>query len=534
MHHRAGRAIRAVLEGNVPEPVRNEAAYRLGRVQYEKGDMEAAAAALARIQGELPVAVRDDAELLRAQVLIATGRAAEAVAPLEKLRGAAGMEGFAGFNLGVALLQLEREEEGRDALRRAGGIDAKDEPARAIRDKANLALGYRLLAAGEHEAARQVLDKVRLAGPFSDKALLGAGWAEMHLGRHDRALVPWSLLARRNATGKAVQESLLGMPYAYARLGLHGRAALMYGSALEVFGNEVDRLGASIDSIRAGRFLAALAREELRHDGNWVLRLRALPEAPETYYLMDLMAANDFQSALRNYVDLVDLQRRLQRWDQELDAFEDVIERRRRYYEPLLPAIDKRFRVIDSQVRLRLEQRAGLDERLRELLVAPNPDTLITADERLLRDRLRELAGSAAGAEQRRLARLQGVLHWDIVTGYDQRLTDAWRHLRELDADVARLQAIQHGFVRSRQAATQSYEGYGPRLVQARSRIRAAQESVAGLLARQGRMLENMAVAELDQRRRRLEDYKVKARFAMAESYDRALKARQAAEVSAK
>ncbi|WP_455207584.1 hypothetical protein, partial [Kaarinaea lacus] len=36
-----------------------------------------------------------------------------------------------------------------------------------------------------------------------------------------------------------------------------------------------------------------------------------------------------------------------------------------------------------------------------------------------------------------------------------------------------------------------------------------------------------MAVNELEQRRQRLEEYQVKARFAMAESYDRATKAKQ-------
>jgi hypothetical protein len=40
-------------------------------------------------------------------------------------------------------------------------------------------------------------------------------------------------------------------------------------------------------------------------------------------------------------------------------------------------------------------------------------------------------------------------------------------------------------------------------------------------------MIETMAINELELRRQRLEEYQVKARFAMAESYDRATKARQ-------
>jgi hypothetical protein len=38
-------------------------------------------------------------------------------------------------------------------------------------------------------------------------------------------------------------------------------------------------------------------------------------------------------------------------------------------------------------------------------------------------------------------------------------------------------------------------------------------------------MLENMAVNELTKRRDRLAEFQIKARFAMADSYDRAIKA---------
>ena len=37
MHHRAGRAITAVLEGAVDELIRNDAAYRLARIHFQKG-----------------------------------------------------------------------------------------------------------------------------------------------------------------------------------------------------------------------------------------------------------------------------------------------------------------------------------------------------------------------------------------------------------------------------------------------------------------------------------------------------------------
>lgn len=539
MHQRAGRAIKAVLEGNVSQDIRNEAAYRLARIYYEKSEPENALHTIERIVGKIPDSLRDDEAFLRAQIYMVNGRFTDATKILQGLRDAKGFEGFAGYNLGIALLQSGEEKEGAEQLAKAGLIDTADEAALAIKDKANLALGYRLLQANQSEAAKQYLDRVRLTGPFSDRALLGSGWSDVALGKFDRALVPWSILVKRNATGKAVQESMLGVPYAYAKLDMHGRAALLYGGALESFGQELVRLDASVKSIQSGNFLKVLVREELKQDKNWVIRLRELPETPETYYLMDLMASNDFQSSLKNYFDLEELRQRLTTWDGDIDAYEELIALRRKYYEPLLPETDKRFRALDSQLRLRMEQRQRLDDRLRHLLVAPRPDFLATADERILGEQLLKLEGQYQSDPdavdiQHRIQRLKGLMHWDIQTSYDQRLTDAYQHLRQLDEDVARLKKIYASFVRTRQAATQSYQGYDDQIRQTRIRARDAREKVAALMIRQGRMLEVMAINELEQRRTRLEEYQVKARFAMAESYDRAIKAQQGTEGKAK
>src|SRR5712671_8214238 len=48
MHQRAGRAIKAVLEGNVDDAVRNEAAFRLARIHFQNGELDDALHALER------------------------------------------------------------------------------------------------------------------------------------------------------------------------------------------------------------------------------------------------------------------------------------------------------------------------------------------------------------------------------------------------------------------------------------------------------------------------------------------------------
>src|SRR6267142_5527497 len=307
MHQRAGRAIKAVLEGAVDEAVRNEAAFRLARIHFQKGQLDDALHALERIQGTVPAQIRDEVEFLRANIYMATGRPSEAVKVLAQLRSNESLAGFVSYNLGIALLQDSRPQEAIEQLDKAGQLAAGDPASLAIRDKSNLVLGAILFESGSFERAKQSLDRVRLQGPFSNQALLRAGWAEDSAKQYDRALVPWNILVEREPTDAAVQEAMLALPHAYASLNLHGRAAILYGRALELYSSKIKRVDASIDSIREGRFLKALIREESREDESWVIRLRSLPDSPETYYLMELMATHDFQTALHNYLDLEDM-----------------------------------------------------------------------------------------------------------------------------------------------------------------------------------------------------------------------------------
>jgi len=529
MHQRAGRAITAVIEGNVEEQVRNEAIFRLARIYFQKDQPVNALYAAERIRGAVSPKIRDDLAFLRAQIFMANGRFAEAAHILRDLQDAKNLEGFSSYNLGIALFNDGHELEGRQYLDRTGQIKSNDALTLAIKDKSNLVLGSKLLEEKNFEGAKEVLDRVRLIGPFSNRALLGSGWADAFQGRFERALVPWSTLVSRGVTDASVQEAMLAVPYAYGKLDVYSKAAVMYGRALEKFSTEIDKLGESIKSIREGHFLRALVREELKQDANWVVKLRELPQTPETYYLLELMASHDFQESLKNYLDLEELRKKLDSWEGDLDAFEEIIANRQAYYQPLLPAIDREFRRLDSQMRLRLEQRDRIEQRLKTMLVVPRPDYLATFKERISSEQIalleRKLATAGtvvpSGVEAR-IKRLRGVLHWKIYTDYDRRFTEAYKHLRDLNLEVDHLKKQYNAFVRTRQAATQGYEGYDNVIRRQRFLIQKAREKVGELMARQGHMLETMAVNELTTRRERLTEFQIKARFAMADSYDRA------------
>ena len=125
----------------------------------------------------------------------------------------------------------------------------------------------------------------------------------------------------------------------------------------------------------------------------------------------------------------------------------------------------------------------------------------------------------------RRIQRLKGTLTWTLETEYHERLTMFDENLRGLDQSMAVVQKQYHQYVRARQAATHSYVGYETPISQLRAGVGNSIDEVDLLMTRQGHLLEVVAIEELVARRGRLESYRDKARFALADSYDRATQA---------
>ena len=148
----------------------------------------------------------------------------------------------------------------------------------------------------------------------------------------------------------------------------------------------------------------------------------------------------------------------------------------------------------------------------------------------LVEKQLGDSKSPASRALRERAARLRGVLTWRLETEYPERLTAAHVHLKELNTQVEALTRQYDAFVRTRQAATHSYVGYDAQMERLRGSVGDALERVNLLMARQGNMIETVAIDQLRNRLDRLVTQQAEARYAVADSYDRAARAAPGAE----
>ncbi len=274
--HREARDIfeRLLADPATPADVRSRAWFYLGKLLYASGEYEQSDRALRQSAGTLPEELDAERRLLIAQGLLYRKRYDQAIAELSGWQGPRYWLLYGQFNLGVALVRAGEAERGLALLDAVGSLETRWPELMALRDKANLAIGYARLQAGEPAAARSALERVRLSGPQSSKALLGAGWADAAAKQYEAALLPWHELQGRNLLDAAVQESFLAVPYAYAELGAMAQAVEYYERAISAYDAERARIGESIGAIRSGELLAAAMKSPGRRPRGMVCAAR--------------------------------------------------------------------------------------------------------------------------------------------------------------------------------------------------------------------------------------------------------------------
>ena len=527
LHQEADLIFNRLLAGSVDRAVADRAFFYLARIGYQRGHYQQAARNLARIGAPLPGELEPERRLLESNVLMALDRYADAAAALRGWDDESSWAAYARFNLGVALVRSGDAAQGRMLLESVGNVPAVSEEQRSLKDRANLALGYALLQERSGEAAAAALSRVRLDGPFTNRALLGLGWAETDAQRPERALVPWLALRDRPLLDSAVQESLLAVPYAYSRLASNGQAAQHYREAVQSYVRESGRIDESIAAIRRGGFLdAILAASPRGDDVGWFWQLKQVPDAPHTRYLYHLLASHEFQEGLKNYRDLRIMQVNLDRWRDSLDSFDDMIAARERARAAREP--HKANMLARTDVEAYAQRHVALAARMTAIEASRDVAALAAGDQPrqwvALQEIERRVAAIPAGPQRdalvERARMLRGALLWEMDAQYKRRLQVLKHELKDVESQLAEARG-RVGLVHEASAQAQlDTSGFAARIAEMRTRIARIGPGIDTATRAQESVLATLAVGELSAQKKRLASYATQAQFALASIYD--------------
>jgi tetratricopeptide (TPR) repeat protein len=412
-------------------------------------------------------------------------------------------------------------------LDRVGTMQTRSEELLSLKDKANLALGFALLQGQRGVEAKPILQRVRLEGPYSSKALLGVGWADASMGQFKRALVPWLALRKRSLLDSAVQESFLTVPYAYTQLSATGQAAEYYNSAIASFDTELKSIDDSIEGIRSGKLLDRLLSDDRKDTLTWYWQLTSLPNAPESRYLYALLASNEFQEGLKNYRELNFMSRNLDDWQDDVLAYDDMLDTRQEAYNQRVPKADAVLAATDldglTQKRVDFESRINEIEKTNDVAALGTPEEQLTwARLKAIEEYLAAHPGDPDLAEMREKHRLmKGVMYWRLSASFKARLWNERRSVKELEGELKETQRRAVLVRQAREGTPLTTGGYAARVAALRARIDEMHQRLADASDKQNQFLQELAIHELEGQKQRIETYQVQARYELAAIYDR-------------
>lgn len=514
MRDRAEAIFRSLAATTTDREKVGRAQLRVAEFEYQRGYLAEARATLYRMRETLPQALVLDWQDLLARVLMAEGRYGDAVEVLTDLNNSDRQSPYTRYNLAVALINDGRAAQGRTVMDKVGRMSPEDMEKYALRDRANLSLGYNFLQGEQGGTAKPIFLRVRSEGPFSNRALLGLGWTELapqgervskvqvgdekpdatpfstfstlgvllrpgfaeedifkraglssfrlkKASKADeealrRALVPWVELISRDPMDTAVQEAWLAIPFTLDRLGAYTQALNYYERAIEVLENARTRMNAAMTSIRQGRMVETIVRRESDSEAGWEWKLLDLPDAQETYFLQNLLAQHQFQEPLKNYRDVRMMSRSLESWAKRLAN------------------VDKAYNAAARPV--------------------------------------------AQPAVQVRRARTAWKAPWkgmQIPLQFDNRLSPPGAYTDNAPPIAQRMPPMRLA------RAPERFNGPVERAGAAQQRIANLRQQLDVAAEAQSKLLQDMAVAELSGQKQQIERYLVEARFALARLYDR-------------
>jgi hypothetical protein len=510
-----------VLEKSASPELQSRAWLQLAKSRHRRDDRSSAKKALSRVGDALTPTAHDESLNLLGLIQLLDKDDDQALETLPKQSGETEWSIYGDFNQAIAHIRKGEQEKGFKLLQEIGKQSVESEEMKAIKDRANLLMGYLMLEAQQPEPALEALQKVRLRGPSSNQALLGAGWASLQLNQPAQALVPWQMLAERSTDEAAVLEVQLAIPYALAQLEADQQSLQGYRDAISRFNNAITALDQALVNIQHSRF-----PDNLLESGN-PANPESEDEAVVRAQLPILLSKNEFQERLQDYRDLKLLERNLHDWQKKIASYQDMLEVRIAAYEKQQEKVDE-FLQGDAVEQLEKE-RDQLQALYEEAASPEEPQFILTTDDEkgwLKRlDKIETLISKhnqdGRLASQQEGARLmQGILIWRTVTEHPARVWELEKQMRDLDLNLDKTRKLIADLRLAREQTKGRFKDFSQRIRQLERAIPSLIENVSRLRGKESELLQLMAANVLEERKTLLHDYLIQARFGVASLLD--------------
>ena len=330
LDRQARKIFSTLIADNTDAEVQNRAWFYLAKMLYLRGDIERAAAGLGNIRGTMPSDIDQEYGDLAALVNIKLGYFDEAETISSQFRKNSPYTPYLYFKLGVAAGRQNDQFRAFANLNKSAAFADGSAELDRVADRSHLAMAYLASLAESQTAAHEHIRHVSMSGVYSNRALLGSGWASVNQGSYRDALTPLSVLEQRSIAIPEVQEAVLLVPHVYEKLGLTGRAADGFIRAHALYGDALEQLAVARESLEDADVLELFVSnmDDMLAESDWFGTAPSVSLNALSPFLLDLMSDHSFQSVLKDLRDLYAIRNNLEAWKRKQDDFDVIIQSR--------------------------------------------------------------------------------------------------------------------------------------------------------------------------------------------------------------
>ena len=297
----------------------------LAKLYYKKDNFRQLNEALVKTQKNLPESLQDERAYLLGMYFLKLRDLDKAQSVLKTIDKKTFWYQMFQFNLGASYIKANLGSEGIDYIREVGRSRQSSDDMLALKDKSNIVLGYYFLRKRSSREAISVLEDVRLSGPFSNKALLGLGWAYTEKKQFRNALIPWMALTEKDPGKITVQESLLAVPYAFMQLKAEEKSLSLYKKSIDTYESVKAEIDLSLGIAKKSSVFNVLLGEKSYDDFTISRKIVEQKDTIQGRIMSDLLNDEEFQHMFSTYRDLKQLQSKLIEWRKQLSTMKIML-----------------------------------------------------------------------------------------------------------------------------------------------------------------------------------------------------------------
>ena len=537
LHRHAQNIFEQMLDSNIDGKSRDLAWFYLGKIQYQRGLYEQAKIHLGKANTFLPARLEDERLTLMALVLLQSNDLEGAIAHLNQIVDEGTDLNYSRYNLAVAMLTSGKPGAAMRVLREAATAKKVDAESAALIDRIDIALGFHYLEQQQFAQAKSHFNKVELHGPFSTQALLGLGWAAFGANDFGSAKAAWRELVTRDSADTSVLEGYLALPFLSYHVQNYNASLADYQNAIDVYKKELEWLDRELERDDFSEWVVSLLDLDSKDEIGWHWQNEALSDSLLNRYMQSFAASHTFQEMLKNYRDLMFVEKNINKWLDRVEVYENIIDVKTAAYASLIP--EAKQKLDDLSDESMIESIEMLRKRIKEIERAEDALALVTTQEnetlgklrsidyRLsknldeFRDKLNhlKLVDRAVGL-QKKHDLLDGLLKWEMMTTYKARLWQVKKGLAELESEHSRSIEKGRDIQTVMQAVPQSFDTHRQRLDSTTKRLKRSLSKVVGLRIQHEAFIQAMIKEELLAVKRRIEVYRSQALLSVAHIYD--------------